>query len=160
VGAAYHPNSSPDLLTRLGLNVGNIWGNIALIVFGALGGGIALALVNVYLLAPLIVVWLVVRRMPPLIRWPLFTIAIAGLLAWIFAVPSTLPSWVLVMTALGVPNAWLTVVGAVFVSGWSGEYLLARQESALRATAMALIGLYFVAAMYAVMYIEGQIVKI
>jgi peptide/nickel transport system permease protein len=160
VGTAYHPNASPDLLTRLGLNVGNIWGNLALIVFGALGGGIAIALVNVYLLAPLIAVWLVVRRMPPLIRWPLFTIAIAGLLAYIFAVPATLPSWVLVMTALEVPYAWLTVAGAVFVSGWSSRYLLVRQESALRATAMALIGLYFVAAMYAVMYIEGQIGKI
>ncbi len=160
VGTAYHRFAPPDLLTRLGLNLGALWGNIALVLFGSLGAGLALTLVNVYLLVPLIVVWLLIRRLPPRFRWPLFLAAIALLLAWIFALGPTVPDYVLVMTTLGVPSAWLAVAGGVLVAAWSGRHFLFRQESALRATAMALIALYFVAIMYAVIYIEGQIGKI
>jgi len=160
VGTAYHRFAPPDLLTRLGLNLGALWGNIALILFGSLGAGLALTLVNIYLLVPLIVVWLLIRRLPPRIRWPLFLAALALLLAWIFALGATVPDYVLVMTTLGVPSAWLAVAGGVVVAGWAGRYFLFRQESALRATAMALIALYFVAIMYAVIYIEGQIGRI
>jgi len=160
VGTAYHHFAPPDLLTRLGLNLGALWGNIALVLFGSLGAGLALTLVNVYLLVPLIVVWLLIRRLPPRFRWPLFLAALALLLAWIFALGPTVPDYVLVMTTLGVPSAWLAVAGGVVVAGWAGRYFLFRQESALRATAMALIALYFVAIMYAVIYIEGQIGRI
>jgi len=160
VGTVYHRFAPPDLLTRLGLNLGALWGNIALVLFGSLGAGLALTLVNVYLLVPLIVVWLLIRRLPPRIRWPVFLVALGLLLAWIFALGPTVPDYVLVMTTLGFPSAWLAVAGGVVVAGWSGRYFLFRQESALRATAMALIALYFVAIMYAVMYIEGQIGRI
>jgi hypothetical protein len=160
MGTTYHPHAPPDLLTQLGLNVGSLWGNLALVIFGSLGGGIALALINIYLLVPLILVWLLVRRLPSLLRWPVFLTAIAGLLTYVFALRSPLPSYVLVVTAFGYPYAWLAVAGAVFVSGWSGRYLFARQEGAMRAMAMAMLALYFVAVMYAVMYIEGQIGRI
>jgi hypothetical protein len=159
-GTAYHPKQPPDLLTRLGLNIGNLWGNIALVIFGSLAGGIALTVINVFLLLPLAVVWLLLRRLPGTVRWPLYTAAIAALLVWIFGRSGPLPSYVLVITALGVPYDWLGVAGAVFVSAWSGHYLLGRQESGMRATAMALIALYVVAAMYAVIFIQGQITKI
>jgi hypothetical protein len=159
-GTAYHPRQPPELLTRLGLNVGSLWGNIALVLFGSVAGGIALTVVNVFLLLPLAVVWLLVRRLPPAVRWPLYLAAIAALLAWIFARSGSLPGYVLVISALGVPYDWLAVAGAVFVSAWSGHYLLSRQESGMRATAMALIALLVVAAMYAVIFIQGQITKI
>jgi hypothetical protein len=160
VGTAYHPSRPPGLLTRLGLNVGNLWGNIALVLFGSLAGGIALTVINVFLLLPLAAVWLLVRRLPGGVRWPLYLAAIAALLAWIFARSGSLPGYVLVITALGVPYDWLAVAGAMFVSAWSGHYLLGRQESGLRATAMALIALFVVAAMYAVTFIQGQITKV
>jgi len=161
-GTSYHPSQPPDLLTRLGLNIGTLWGNLALILFGSLGAGIALTLVNVFLLLPLISVWLVVRRLTGSLRWPLYLGAIAVLLVWVFALHSSLPSYVLVLpslvsTPLGTLDAWLMVGGAVFVSGWSGTVLLQRQESAVRATAMALIGLYFVTVMYAVLFVQSQL---
>src|SRR5579871_2279113 len=154
VGTLWHPHAPPDLLTHLGLNLGNLWADIAIIVFGALGVGVAVALANVFLLTPLIVLCLVIRRFPPRLRWPVLLAAMAVLLAWVFAVPASLPGYVLVMTSFGVPDAWLAMAGAVFVAGWSGRHFLMRQESAMRATATALIALYFIAVMYAVMYLE------
>jgi hypothetical protein len=158
-GTSYHPHQPPDLLTHLGLNIGNLWQNVALELFGPLAGGIALRVVNIFLLLPLLPVWLVVRRFPPRLRWPLYLAAMAALLAWVF-VRSFLPGSVLVMTSLGMPDAWYAVAGAAVVSGWSGRYLLARQESGMRATAMAVIALAFVAAMDTVMFIQGQITRI
>lgn len=159
-GAVYHSTSPPDLLTRLGLNIGTVWQNIGLVLFGSLAAGVLLALINVYVLLPLVPVWLLLRRMQATRRWPLFALATGVLLALLFALPASPPSFVLAIGTLGFPSAWLAVLGAALISFWSGRFVLYMQERSFRATACALIALTVVAAMYGVIFIEGQVGQI
>jgi hypothetical protein len=164
-GTVWHPSQPPDLLTQLGLNIGNLWANIALVALGSLGGGIALTFINLFLLLPLIPAWMVIRRLVPgFLRWYLYLAAIAVLLVLVFALPASLPPYVLALPSLIAPLTplyrWLAVAGGVFVSYWCGRYLLFRQESALRATAMAAIVLYGVTVMYALIYIQNELGRI
>jgi hypothetical protein len=149
---------SPDWLTRLGLNIGNLPGNVALIAFGALGGGVLLTTINFAIVALLLACWLPIGRfLPRFAAWPVYLAVMAIVLAEFFALPSQPPGWVLAIGGLGSPYGWFAVVGAVFVSWWSGRHMLRHQEALLRAAAMALVAVYFVSVMYGVMYIEGQI---
>lgn len=159
-GTVYHVAQPPDLLTRFGLNIGNPWQNLALLLFGSLGGGLLLALINLYLLLPLALLWLVLRGLPARVRWPLFLAALASLLALLFALPAQVPAYVLVITSLGFPTNWLAVAAGVFIAGWAGHFLLAHQERATRAFATAFLGLYILAVLYAVVFIQGQIGQI
>ncbi|HEX6506917.1 MAG TPA: hypothetical protein VF221_04725, partial [Chloroflexota bacterium] len=166
-GTAYRPAQPPDLLTHLGLNVGNLWGNLLLIAVGALGGSLALTAVNIFLLLPLVLFWFLLRRIVNgRIRWPLYLAGVAILLGWIFGLHSSPPSYVLAVSGLsGIPTLgsfyrWIAVIGGVFVAAWSNRYLLDRQESSLRAAATALAGLYFIFAMDLVLFIQGQITQI
>ncbi|MDQ2744607.1 MAG: ABC transporter permease [Chloroflexota bacterium] len=157
-GTVYHRSQPPDLLTRLGLNIGNVWGNVLLVIFGSLAGGLALTVVNILLLAPLVPAWLLIRRVVPgSARWILFLAAITAWLAWVFAAHPSPPSFVFVIGALGIPYAWVAVAGSAFTSYWTGRFVMARQESSFRAAMMGLVALYFVAAMYAVIFIEAEL---
>jgi hypothetical protein len=166
-GVSYHPFQSPDLLTRLGLNIGSLPGNLLLVIVGSLGGAILLTVINVFLLVPLLPVWFVIRRIVSgRVRWPLFLTALSVLLAWIFAGHPAPPGYVIVISGLtgaaglDAPYRWLAVAGAIFVAAWANRYLYDRQESPLRAAATALTAVYFIAAMYLVLFIQVEIARI
>jgi hypothetical protein len=55
---------------------------------------------------------------------------------------------------------WLAVAGAVFVAAWANRYLLNRQESSLRAAATGLAAVYFIAAMYLLLFIQIEVGRI
>jgi hypothetical protein len=61
---------------------------------------------------------------------------------------------------LDVLYRWLAVVGAVFAAAWANRYLFNRQESSLRAAATALTAVYFIAAMYLLLFIQVEISRI
>jgi peptide/nickel transport system permease protein len=166
-GVSYHPFQSPDLLTRLGLNIGSLTGNLLLVIVGSLGGAILLTVVNIFLLIPLLPVWFVIRRIVSgRVRWPLFLTALALLLTWIFAGHASPPSYVVVISGLtgaarlDAPYRWLVVAGAIFVVAWANRHLYDRQESPLRAAATALTGVYFIATMYLILFIQVEITRI
>ena len=165
--ATYRPYVAPDVLTHLGLNIGSLPGNLLLVIVGSLGGAILLAAINIFLLIPLLPAWFVVRRIPrSRIRWPLFLAVLALLLAWVFGGHSSPPGYVIVISGLsGAAHLdalyrWLAVAGAVFVAVWANRYLFNRQESSLRAAATALTAVYFIAAMYLVLFIQVEISRI
>jgi peptide/nickel transport system permease protein len=166
-GVSYRPSQPPDLLTQLGLNIGSLPGNLLLIIVGSLGGAILLTVVNVFLLIPLLPTWFVIRRIPSgRVRWPLFLAALAVLLAWVFGGHPSPPGYVVVISGLsGAARLdplyrWLAVAGAVFVAAWANRYLFVRQESPFRAAATALIGVYFIATMYLILFIQVEITRI
>ncbi len=96
----FHPVRSPDLLTRLGLNIGTVWANLVLITFGALGIGIVLTALNAFMLLPLIPVWLVVRRLGARVRWPVFALTIGLLMVYGLLIPRYVPSYLLGVRSL------------------------------------------------------------
>lgn len=73
---------------------------------------------------------------------------------------SSLPGYVLVITAFNPPYGWLAVAGGIVAAAWSSRYLFWRQESAMRATAMALVALYVVAVLYSLLFVQSQITRI
>jgi hypothetical protein len=165
--ATYRAYAAPDLLTHLGLNIGSLPGNLLLVIVGSLGGAILLTAINIFLLIPLLPAWFVVRRIPAgRIRWPLFLTVLALVLAWVFGGHPSPPGYVIVISGLSgaahldVLYRWLAVVGAVFVASWANRYLFNRQESSLRAAATALTAVYFVAAMYLLLFIQVEISRI
>lgn len=160
-GTAYRPFTPPDLITRLGLNVGSLWGNIGLVVVGALAGGFALAIINVFLLLLLLLLWLPIGRLfGRRLRWWIFTAVIGLVLAWLFGSGAAPPGIVVVIGALGSPGGWVAVLGGVFAALWVGQFIVRRQDAIFRAAAMALASLYVIGALYAVIFIQSEITRI
>jgi hypothetical protein len=160
-GAQYRAARSPSLAAQFGLNIGDTWADVALIVLGALGGAVPLTVINVLILVPLILIWLPIERIVPVkVRWLVYLAIIAFVLAIIFAASSSAPGFVFIVPAFGWPYGWLAVAGACFVSYWVGRFIFGRQESIFRAAAMALVAFYFVAAMYVAVMIQGELGRI
>lgn len=165
--ATYRAAQPPDLLTQLGLNVGSLPGNVLLLTVGSLGGAILVALANVGLLVPLIPVWLAVQRIASgRTRRVLFLAAIALIVGWVFGSHASPPGYVAILSGLSGATRldpwyrWMGVAGAVFAAAWADRSLFARQENSLRAAATALTAIYFVAALYLVLFIQVEITRI
>jgi len=165
-GSVYHPARSPDLLTRLGLNIGNVWANLVLIAFGALGIGIVLTAINAFLLLPLIPVWMVARRLGARLCWPLYTLAIGLLLVYGLLLPRYVPAYLVGVRslvgalALDPLDRTFIAIGALLASYWLGAVVLRRQEAWLRAAAMGVAALSFVLVVYAELFIQSQLGRI
>lgn len=165
-GSVYHPARSPDLLTRLGLNIGNVWANLVLIAFGAIGIGIVLTAINAFLLLPLIPVWMVARRLGGRLCWPVYALAIGLLLVYGLLRPQFVPAYLLGVRslvgalALDPLDRGFIAVGALLASYWLGPVVLRRQEAWLRAAVMGATALSFVLIIYAELFIQSQLGRI
>jgi len=165
-GALYHPVRAPDLLTRLGLNIGNVLANLALLTFGALSIGIVLTVLNAFWLLPLIPVWTVVRCLGTRLCWPVYALTIGLLMAYGLFVPHYPSLYLLGVSNLVGPvilsplNRGLIVSGAVIASYWLVATLLRRQEAWLRAAVMGVTALSFVLVIYAELFIQSQLGRI
>lgn len=165
-GSVFHPARSPALLTRLGLNIGNVWANLVLITFGALGIGIVLIALNAFMLLPLTPVWLVVGRLGARLRWPVFALTIGLLMLYGLLSPRYVPPYLLgvrsLIGALAVdpPDRSLIAIGALLASYWLGAVVLWRQETWLRAAVMGATAHSFVLIIYAELFIQSQLGRI
>jgi peptide/nickel transport system permease protein len=155
------PYQPPDLATRLGLNIGNLYGNIAFVTFGSLAFGAAFTAVNLLAIAVLCLLWFPLGRLlPRRFAWPAYGIALTLALLWLFARHPDPPSGIFIISGLAWPYGMIAALGGGFIACWAGHWFFARQDAVFRAASMATSGLYFVAVMYAVLFIEGQIGKI
>jgi peptide/nickel transport system permease protein len=160
-GTAYGPYRPPDLLTRLGLNIGSLPVNVGLLLVGALAGGIGVAIVNVFLLLLFLLLWLPIGRLPRVLRWPLYSLALAVVIVDVFGIhASDPPNWIFLISGLGSPENWMAVAAAIFTALWAGIFFFRRYESVFRAAAMAFTAIYVVGVMYAVVFIQGEITRI
>ncbi len=162
-GAIYHQALPPDLATRLGLNIGNVWENAVLVVLGSLAGGLVLAVVNAVLVALLILAWVPVSHLPwRRLRWPVY-LALAGLLIALLIAAGSPSSVVLIMTGLVAPleasYRWLAVAGASIVACCVGVWLR-RQEPLLRAAGTAFSAIWFIATLYVALAIQVAITRV
>jgi hypothetical protein len=156
-----HPYQPPDLATRLGLNVGNLYGNIAFVILGSLVFGAAFAAINLLAIGALCLLWFPLGRLlPRRLAWPSYAIALTLGLLWLFARQPDPPSGIFIISGLGWPYGLIAALGGGFVAWWAGRWPFTRQDAVFRAASMATTGFYFVAVMYAVIFIEGQIGKI
>jgi peptide/nickel transport system permease protein len=159
----YHARATPpDLVTRFGLNVGNVWLNIGLVLVGALAGGIGIATINSLLVLAAVLLWLVIGRvLPSSLRWPACFLLIAALMGDIFGRNDPrLTPWVFVISGLGSPQNWVAVATSIVVSAWTGFFLVRRFEPVFRAASAAFAALYVVAVMYAVIFIQSELTRI
>lgn len=159
--ASSHPFRGPDLLTRLGLNIGNIWGNIAFVTFGALALGVGLIAINLLLILALALLSIPLRRVVPY-YWlvPAYAVVLGVTLLLLFAPYPNPPAVVLVISGLGAPYGLWAALGGTALAAWAGWFPFRRQDSLFRAISMTITGFYFVSVMYAVIFIEGQIGRI
>lgn len=164
-GVVYHTARPPDLATRLGLNIGNVWANAAFVILGSLAGGIVLAAGNVALLCLLVLPWVPIRHLVPHpARWPTYLLAVGVLLVLVFVLNQGAPPWVLLMSGLIAPldaaSRWLAVTGATVAASWVSITLLRGQEPLLRAAVTVVIAVWFVAILYAALAIQFQITQL
>ncbi len=146
----------------MGLNIGNLWANIGLVLVGSLAGGIAIAIVNFVLLLLMTLLWLPIGWLAPRsVRWLLYALVVAVVIVEVFGVhAANPPSWVLAISGLGSPEIWVAVGVAVFASIWAGLFLFRRYEAIFRAAAIAYTSVYVIAVMYAVVFIQSEIARI
>jgi len=157
----FGPSRPPDLLTHLGLNVGNPWVDAGLVLGGSIGAGVAIGLANVAIVILLLLVWGAISLVVPhRLRWLAYAIAIGLVLVWLFNPAASPPWFVFVIHDLRWPGGWIAALGGTFVAIWSGLFLFRRFESVFRAVSIAFAAVFFVAAMYAVTLIQTEITQI
>jgi hypothetical protein len=154
----YRKSVTPSLADRLGLGVGNSLANFAFLSIGSLAVAAPLTLLNVLILIPLLFVWIPISRfLPERFRWPSHVAIVTSALLLIFGVRSFANGWAFVLGPLGAPLSWLAIAGAVFVGVWISRVGMREREPAFRAAVMVVSAFYFVAAMWALTGIEGQL---
>jgi hypothetical protein len=159
--ASAHAFRGPNLLTQLGLNIGNVWGNIAFVTFGALTLAVGLVAINLLVIVALALLSIPLRRIVPYRHLvPAYTVVLGLALLALFALHPNPPAFVLVISGLDAPYGLWAALGGTFLAGWAGWFLYRRQDALFRAISMAMTGFYFVSVMYAVIFIEGQIGRI
>jgi hypothetical protein len=161
-GTAYRAATiPPGLLVRMGLNVGNLATNILFLVLGSLAGGLGIAAVNPIVLFVLILLWLPVGWIVPRrLRWMVYLALIGLVLARIFGSGGSPPPYVIFIDALGSPGGWIAVAAAIFITFWAGQLIFRRLDPLFRAATMAVTSIYVIGALYAVIYVQGEITKI
>jgi peptide/nickel transport system permease protein len=156
-----HPYTGPDLLTRLGLNIGPLWQNLAFVLFGALALGIGIATINLVPAVVLALLSLLLRRLVPRFwLWPAYALLVTVVLLLLFARSANPPSFIIVISGLASPYGLIAALGGGVLSWWSGRSFFRHQDDLFRAAYMALSGFAFVAGMYAVTVLEAQIGRI
>jgi hypothetical protein len=157
-GTDYRRSVTPSLADRLGLGVGNSLANFAFLSIGSLAVAAPLTLLNILILAPLLLIWVPISRfVPERFRWPSYVTVVTVALILIFGVRSFANGWAFVIGPLGAPLSWVAVAGAVFVGVWISRVGMKEREPAFRAAVMVVSAFYFVAAMWALTGIEGQL---
>lgn len=159
--AVYQPHGASSLAASLGLDVGPVWANLALAILGAVTAATAFTVINVFLLAVLLATWLVISHFVsgPL-RWPLYTAALGSILAWIFAAHATPPVFVFVLSAWPAPFGAVAVVAATYVAAWSCLTFLRHQDDWFRAGAMALLSVYVLSLLQALVSIQALLARV
>lgn len=173
VAAEWHARAvAPDLLTRLGLNLGNPAVNAGFVVVGAIALGLGVAAGNLTVVVLLIVLSFALRRLGT--RLPAqsgslgilmgmttaYTIAIGVVLVLVYGLSDQPPPWAPVIGGLGVPGRWVAIVGGTFLAWWAGQTVLRHSEPVFRAAGMAFAAVYLVGITWAVMFIQGQITQV
>jgi hypothetical protein len=157
-GSEYQRSIAPSLAERLGLGLGNSLANFMFLSVGSLAVAVPLTLVNILILAPLLLLWIPISRLvPDRFKWPSYVAIVAATLVLVFAVRSFANGWAFVLGPLGAPLSWLAVASGVFVGVWISRVGMKEREPAFRAAVMVLTAFYFVATMWALTGIEGQL---
>jgi peptide/nickel transport system permease protein len=160
-GTTYRPYTPPDLLTRLGLNIGNLWLNLALLLVGGPAGALLVAAANVLFLGAALLIWLVAGLLPRFVRWSAYLLGLTALIVAAFGLhPNALPAWILSMTPFGFPQNWVAAGGAVFAALWSGTFLFRRHEPVFRAALIAFIAIYAPALCSVAATIQSELTRI
>lgn len=159
-GTAYHASAPPGLGERLGLNIGPVWANLAIVLLGSLVAAVPLTAVNVFLLALLVGPWAVIRLLAvEWLRWPIYLALVTLILTRSFMRSASPPGFVIALPAWSGLFGWIAVGGAVFVSTWAHYVLLRHQDSWLRAACVALLAVYFIAVMYALTGLQSELAQ-
>jgi ABC-type dipeptide/oligopeptide/nickel transport system permease subunit len=157
----FHPYQAPDLLTHLGLNIGPLWQNIGFLLIGAIGLGIGIATINLLTAAVLALLSIpILRSLPRFWAWPAYALLITLVLLALFARTANPPPFILIITNLAFPYGLVAALGGGALAWWAGRSFFRRQDDLFRAVSMALTGVAFVGAMYALIVLEGQIGRI
>jgi len=159
--SSYRPAQPPDLAERFALNIGPAWANAAVLVVGAIVAAAPLTLLNVFLLALLFLIWVFITWLfRGSVRWTLYGIALAVVLVLSFTLPSTAPPFVFLLPAWSGVYGWLAALGAAAIATWVGYFGLRHQDDAFRALGMALVAVYVLSVLAALVGIQHELAQI
>jgi len=160
--AGFRRASQPSLAERLGLGLGDPWGQLAILVVSAFGIAVLTTVVNILAVFGLAVVGLfsvrLFRRVPG--KWALCGVLLTAGLYVLFVDPGAPTLFLSTIPAMGltaVPFGLLACAGALAFVLWLGAVVLRRVEDLYRAGMMAALGVYFFAFVEAIVFIQQRI---
>lgn len=155
-------DTAPTLAQRLGLGLGDPWGDVAILVVAAAGVATFTTVGNIFMIFGLalfgILAMRLLRRLPG--GWLVYGALLTLLLYLSFVAPGGPILFLATMPALGLSAVPFGLVAALCVLGsvwWLGGVALRRVEVPYRAALMALVGVYFFAFVEAVVFLQQRL---
>lgn len=159
--ARYHSGQPPDLLTRLGLNIGSLWANLGFLVVGSLVAATFYTLSNVGLvLALLFAFWLFSHWVPAGWRLGMHGLLVTVVFLYVFVLQPSPPPFVLSITALGAFTGWIAILSGLALGLWTDLCFFRRLDAVFRAAMLVIVPLYCVAFVYAITIVQAEIGRI
>lgn len=159
--ARYHPAQPPNLLTRLGLNIGSLWANLGFLVVGSLVAASFYTLSNAGLvLALLFAFWLFCHWVPAGWRLGIHGLLVAVVFVYVFVLQPSPPPFVLSITALGAITGWIAILSGLAIGLWTDLCFISRLDAVFRAAMLVIVPLYCVAFVYAITIVQAEIERI
>jgi hypothetical protein len=152
----------PTVAQRLGLGLGNPWGELAILLVSALGLATLTATLNIILVLAIgFVGWLALRLLSRVrSRWTVYACLLTLALYYIFVTPGgplffldTIPS----LGLAAMPFGFIAAAGALGFVSWVGGVGLRRIDDVYRAGIMAYLGVYFFAFLEAAVFIQQRL---
>ena len=155
-------NIQPTIAQRLGLGLGNPWGELAVLLISSLGFATLTATMNIILVLTIgFVGWLALRLLRSVrSKWVVYACLLTLALYYIFVAPGgplffldTIPS----LGLAAMPFGFIAAAGALGFVGWVGGVGLKRVDDVYRAGIMAYLGVYFFAFLEAAVFIQQRL---
>lgn len=160
--ARFRPAVQPTWAQRLGLGLGDPWGQLAILVVSSFGVAVLTTVINILVVFTLAVVLLVAARVLHRVpgRWAICALLVTGALYLTFVSPGGPTFFLSTIPAMGIaaePFGLLACAGALTFVLWLGAVVMRRMEDLYRAGLMAAFGVYFFAFVEAVVFIQQRI---
>lgn len=160
--ANYRSSGNPTLAQRLGLGLGNPWGEVALLVLGSLGFATLTTTVNILWIFLFTLIGILLLRflhwLPS--KWLVYACVLTCLLFIVFVSPGAPILFLDTMPASGLPVVPFGLMATGATLGFVtllGTALWRHVDAAYRAGLMAFIGVYFFAFLEAVVFIQQRL---
>lgn len=156
--------TTPTLAQRLGLGLGNPWGDVTILLIGAVMMAAIATTANILVVLALGFGGLCLMRLlgAARFRWAIYAVVLSGVLFLVFVMPGE-PSVFLALVTMpsiglsAVPFGLMAVLGSFCVVSLVGHGALRQVDDVFRIGIMAFLGVYFFAFAEAAVFMQQQL---